>query len=98
LAIARHNRLSGLAAASQPPNLLQSKESAMTKNLRPGDKVTWGTSQGRTKGVVEAKVTATTKIKGHTAQASEANPEYKVRSDKTGAEAVHKPGSLRGAR
>ena len=70
----------------------------MTKTLRPGDKVSWGTSRGPTKGVVEEKVTSTTKIKGHTARASEANPEYKVRSDKTGAEAVHKPESLRKAR
>jgi hypothetical protein len=70
----------------------------MAKELRPGDKVTWGTSRGPTKGVVEAKVTSATKIKGHTARAGEANPEYKVRSEKTGAEAVHKPESLRKAR
>ncbi|WP_428493598.1 DUF2945 domain-containing protein [Rhodopila sp.] len=70
----------------------------MTKALRPGERVSWGTSRGPTKGVVEAKVTSTTKVKGHTAQATEANPEYKVRSDKTGAEAVHKPGSLRKVR
>lgn len=70
----------------------------MAKNLRPGDKVSWSTSWGPTKGVVEAKVTSTTKVKGGTAQASEADPEFKVRSDKTGAQAVHKPESLRTAR
>ena len=70
----------------------------MAKVLRPGDKVSWGTSRGPTKGVVEAKVTSSTKVKGYVAKASEANPEYKVRSDKTGAEAVHKPGSLRKVR
>ena len=66
----------------------------MTKTLKPGDHVTWRTSQGETKGVVEAKVTSPTKIKGHTAHATKDDPEYKVRSDKTGAEAVHKPDSL----
>jgi DUF2945 family protein len=67
----------------------------MAKTLKPGDHVTWRTSQGETKGVVEEKVTSTTKIKGHTARATKDDPEYKVRSDKTGAEAVHKPDSLR---
>ena len=70
----------------------------MTKALGPGDKVSWGTSRGPTKGVVEAKVTSTTKVKGYMARASEENPEFKVRSDKTGAEAVHKPESLRKVR
>ena len=70
----------------------------MTKALGPGDKVSWGTSRGPTKGVVEAKVTSTTKVKGYVARASEENPEFKVRSDKTGAEAVHKPESLRKVR
>jgi hypothetical protein len=69
-------------------------EAAMTQNLKPGDKVTWRTSRGETKGTVEQKVTSSTKVKGHTATATEADPEYKVRSDKTGAEAVHKPDSL----
>lgn len=46
----------------------------MTKTLRPGDKVTWGAPQGPTKGVVEAKVTGVTKVKGHTARASKSDP------------------------
>jgi DUF2945 family protein len=70
----------------------------MSKNLKPGDKVTWRTSQGETNGTVEQKVTSPTKIKGYTAKATKADPEYKVRSDKTGAEAVHKPDSLTKAR
>ena len=66
----------------------------MTQNLKPGDKVTWRTSQGEVKGTVEQKVTSPTKIKRRTAKATRTAPEYKVRSDKTGAEAVHKPDSL----
>ncbi len=64
------------------------------KTLKPGDKVTWNTSQGETHGVVEAKVTGTDHVKGHTAKASPEHPEYKVKSDKSGKEAIHKPDAL----
>lgn len=67
----------------------------MDKALKPGDKVVWRSSQGEIRGVVKEKITSTLKIKGHTAHATQENPEYKVRSDKTGADAVHKPDSLR---
>ena len=66
----------------------------MTKSLKKGDKVTWNTAQGETHGTVEQKVTSTTKIKGHTAKATKDEPQYKVKSDKTGAEAIHKPDQL----
>jgi hypothetical protein len=65
-----------------------------TKKLKQGDKVSWGTSQGRTQGTVKRRLTAATKIKGHEVKASKENPEYLVASDKTGAEAAHKPGAL----
>lgn len=64
-------------------------------SLKHGDKVSWETSQGKTQGTVERKLTAPTKIKGHAVAASPDNPEYLVRSDKTGAEAAHKPGALK---
>ena len=67
----------------------------MTKTLKPGDKVSWGTSQGETHGVVEKKQTTPTKIKSHEVKASKDNPEYIVKSDKTGAKAAHKPDALR---
>lgn len=63
--------------------------------FRKGDKVAWDSSQGEVKGKVERKLTAETHIKGHKAAASEDNPEYLVKSDKTGAEAAHKPDALR---
>lgn len=67
----------------------------MAKDLKSGDKVSWNTSQGETHGMVEEKVTSATKVKGHTAKASKDHPEYKVKSDKTGAEAIHKPEQLK---
>jgi plastocyanin len=66
----------------------------MTKTLKAGDKVAWETSQGETHGKVVRKQTKPMKIKGHQVAASKANPEYVVRSDKSGDLAAHKPGSL----
>lgn len=67
----------------------------MTKTLKSGDKVEWGTSQGKTHGTVEKKLTSTTKIKGHTAKATKDDPQYLVKSDKSGAKAAHKPDELK---
>jgi Hypervirulence associated proteins TUDOR domain len=69
-------------------------EKIMENDFKKGDKVEWNTSQGKTTGVVEKKLTSPIKIKGHQVQASEDNPEYLVKSDKTGSEAAHKPDAL----
>ncbi len=63
--------------------------------LKRGDKVEWKTSQGKTIGEVEKELTSPTDIKGHHVAASEDNPEYLVKSDKTGKEAAHKPEALK---
>ncbi|HEX8432640.1 MAG TPA: DUF2945 domain-containing protein [Longimicrobium sp.] len=65
------------------------------KKLKKGDHVEWDTPQGETHGTVERKVTSRTQIKGHTVAASEENPEYIVKSDKSGKLAAHKPEALR---
>ena len=67
----------------------------MAKSLKPGDHVAWSTSQGETRGVVEKKQTSPTSIRGHKVAASPGNPEYIVKSDKTGAKAAHKPDALK---
>ena len=69
----------------------------MTKQLKPGDKVEWNSSQGKVSGKVKKKLTEPTDIKSHHVAASKDNPEYLVESGKTGAEAAHKPGSLKKA-
>ena len=69
----------------------------MASKLKAGDHVTWNTSQGKTQGTVEKKLTGTTHIKGHVAKASPEHPEYLVKSDKTGAKAAHKPDELKKA-
>ena len=65
------------------------------KSLKAGDKVTWGSSGGKSVGKVVKKTTTTTKVKGHTAKASAEKPEYVVQSDKSGKQAVHKPEELK---
>ncbi len=61
---------------------------------KKGDKVEWDASQGKVEGTVEKKLTEPMKIKTHEVKASKDNPEYLVKSDKTGAEAAHKPDEL----
>jgi len=59
-----------------------------------GDHVTWNSHGGTAEGVVEEKITEDTEAAGRTVRASEDDPQYKVRSEKSGGEAVHKPGAL----
>jgi hypothetical protein len=65
-----------------------------SNSFEKGDRVQWNTRQGKTTGHVEKKITSPTTIKGHTAKASEEEPQYLVRSDRTGSEAAHKPTAL----
>jgi len=67
----------------------------MVKTLKPGDKVEWATTQGKTEGTVERKVTKPATVKGHVAKATKDDPQYEVKSAKTGAKAIHKPKALR---
>jgi hypothetical protein len=66
-----------------------------TKNLRPGNKVSWNTSRGKTTGVIKKKLTHDTQIKTHKVSASKENPEYLVESEKSGKQAAHKPAALK---
>ncbi len=66
----------------------------MAETVKPGDHVTWDTSQGKTQGRVKKKLTAPTEIKGHHVAASNDHPEYLVETDKSHKEAAHKLGEL----
>ena len=59
-----------------------------------GDKVRWKSHGGEAVGVVERKITSRTEAGGRTVDASEDEPQYLVRSDKSGGTAVHKPEAL----
>ena len=67
----------------------------MAKTLKPGDSVAWTTSQGETTGKVVRKQTKPMTIKGHKVAASPENPEYLVKSAKSGALAAHKAEALK---
>lgn len=59
-----------------------------------GDKVTWKSHGGDAVGEVVEKITADTEAAGRTVRASDEDPQYLVKSDKSGGEAVHKPSAL----
>lgn len=67
------------------------------KTFKAGDKVQWDSSGGHSVGKVEKKLTSSMMIKGHKVAASKDNPEYLVKSDKSGKKAAHKPGELKKA-
>ena len=66
----------------------------MSKEFRKGDKVTWKSHGITVTGSVEQKITSDTTTAGRTVRASKDEPQYRVRSDKSGRDAVHKPESL----
>jgi Hypervirulence associated proteins TUDOR domain len=65
--------------------------------FKKGDRVEWDSHGGTAVGTVERKVAADTQAAGRTVRASEDEPQYLVRSEKSGGTAVHKPGALRRA-
>ncbi|WP_410649207.1 DUF2945 domain-containing protein [Amycolatopsis sp. cmx-4-54] len=66
----------------------------MTKRFRKGDKVRWQSHGGEAEGEVVREITSDTEAAGRTVRASRDEPQYLVRSSKSGGEAVHKPEAL----
>lgn len=64
------------------------------KSFRKGDKVTWKSHGGAAEGEVERRITSETRTGGRKVKASEDQPRYLVRSEKSGGTAVHKPDAL----
>ena len=65
------------------------------KDFSKGDKVQWKSHGNNVKGTVEEKIADDTEAAGRTVRASKDKPQYRVKSSKTGADAVHKPAALR---
>jgi len=63
-------------------------------DLSKGDHVSWKTHGTTTEGTVERKITKDTEAAGRTVRADPDDPQYLVKSDKSGREAVHKPDAL----
>jgi hypothetical protein len=67
----------------------------MADDLKKGDHVSWKSHGGTAEGTVEKKITEDTEEAGRTVRASDDDPQYLVKSEKSGGEAVHKPGALK---
>ncbi|ALV39080.1 MULTISPECIES: DUF2945 domain-containing protein [Streptomyces] len=75
--------------------MAKNKDNRGKKEPAKGDKVAWSSHGSETTGTVEKKITERTKAAGRTVDASEEEPQYEVRSDKSGRTAVHKPSALK---
>jgi len=62
--------------------------------FKKGDKVKWKSHGGEAVGHVERKITSDTEAGGRRVKASKDEPQYLVKSEKSGGEAVHKPKAL----
>jgi hypothetical protein len=67
----------------------------MAKDLEKGDKVEWDSHGGKAVGKVKDKITSETQAGGRKVKASKDEPQYLVQSERSGGEAVHKPGALK---
>ncbi|BEP14363.1 DUF2945 domain-containing protein [Acidothermaceae bacterium B102] len=67
---------------------------AQEPTFSKGDKVTWKSHGGEAVGEVEKKITSDTHAAKRDVKASADDPQYLVKSDKSGGEAVHKPAAL----
>lgn len=66
----------------------------MTQRFKIGDHVSWNSEAGRVSGTIVAIHTADFDYKGHTHRATEDDPQYEIRSDKTDHVAAHRGGVL----
>ncbi len=66
----------------------------MTKRFKIGDHVRWNSEAGRVSGTIIAIRTSDFNYKGYVHHASEDNPQYEIKSDKTNHIAAHKGSAL----
>ena len=63
-------------------------------DFKKGDRVRWNSHGGEAVGTVEQKITEETEAGGRKVNASEDEPQFLVKSEKSGGTAVHKPSAL----
>ncbi|MFI5585562.1 DUF2945 domain-containing protein [Amycolatopsis sp. NPDC051758] len=66
----------------------------MTQEFRKGDRVRWDAGNQSSVGTVEEKITGDTHAGKRDVKASAEEPQYLVRSEKSGKTAVHHPDKL----
>ena len=67
----------------------------MKRELQVGDHVEWNSEAGRVRGTIEKKLTSEITFKGYTVHASEEEPQFLIKSDKTDHMAMHKGSALK---
>ena len=67
----------------------------MKKDFRIGDHVEWNSEAGHVRGTIKKKVTSAIRFKTYTVRASEEEPQYLIKSDKTDHLAMHKGAALK---
>ena len=67
----------------------------MKRDFRVGDHVTWNSEAGHVSGTIIKVHTQNVSYKGYIHHASEAEPQYEIKSDKTDHIALHKGSALR---
>ncbi|MBD8010896.1 DUF2945 domain-containing protein [Microbacterium sp. NPDC077391] len=66
----------------------------MTRRYRVGDHVSWNSEAGRVRGRITTVHTADFEFKGRTRRASDDEPQYEIKSDRTDHIAAHKGSAL----
>ena len=66
----------------------------MTRRFKIGDHVRWNSEAGHVTGRIIKMHIRDTEYKGHPRRASEDEPQYEIKSDKTEHVAMHKGGAL----
>jgi hypothetical protein len=67
----------------------------MPRKFKLGDHVSWNSEAGRVRGTIIKVHTNDVNYKGYTHHASADDPQYEIKSDKTGHIAMHKGSALR---
>jgi len=67
----------------------------MAKTFKRGDHVAWNSEAGRVRGVILKKVASNVQFKGYVRHATQDEPQYFIKSDKTEHIAIHKGSALR---
>ena len=65
-----------------------------TRRFKRGDHVSWNSEAGRVSGRVTRVVTSEMQFKGYTVHASQDEPQYEIKSEKTDHIAMHKGSAL----
>ena len=71
---------------------------AVLKAFKRGDLVEWNSEAGRVRGVIVKKLVSNIRLNGYVHHASNADPQYVIKSVKTDHVAIHKGQALRHVR